>query len=126
MLGGFKWHSNAWVLKGGLLTSLSPGAHWEACGSDASRPSRNLSPSLCLLLLMLDPQVTATLSGLELNLACSLSPRHYTLPSQPTPIPPLKQKSCSTTASDISTTSPYSSFLFFHQKLLLMSTFTWV
>lgn len=47
MLGGFKWHSNAGGLEGGLLTQVSPGSHCAAGGTHRSHHTPSpLPPAL--------------------------------------------------------------------------------
>ncbi len=44
MLGGFKWHSNAGGLEGGLLTQVSQGSHCAAGGTHRSHHTLPLDP----------------------------------------------------------------------------------
>lgn len=47
MLGGFKWHSNAGGLEGGLLTQVSQGSHCAAGGTHRSHHTPSpLPPAL--------------------------------------------------------------------------------
>ena len=69
MLGGFKWHSNAGGLEGGLLTQVSQGSHCAAGGTHRSHNTPSpLPPSPHALQLLLELQGCALVSGLEPNL----------------------------------------------------------
>lgn len=69
MLGGFKWHSNAGGVEGGLLTQVSQGSHCAAGGTHRSHHTPSpLPPNPHALQLLLELQGSALVFGLELDL----------------------------------------------------------